>query len=119
MLKELSHLLENWQAWEVGSESRITNIFCEQALFGQNNYIPLNEYNIFLRNLEANSFNPTIAFDDNTNGGDRMVCQGYKFIAAKDEVRGQYWKAAQDNTDVVINNLDSLNAAEAQVGNAY
>ena len=115
----LNTIEENWQAWEVGSESRITNIFCEQALFGQNNYIPLNEYNIFLRNLEANSFNPTIAFDDNTNGGDRMVCQGYKFIAAKDEVRGQYWKAAQDNTDVVINNLDSLNAAEAQVGNAY
>ena len=115
----LNTIEENWQAWEVGSESRITNILCQQALFGQNNYIPLNEYNIFLRNKQAHSFNPTIAFDDNTSGGDRMVCQGYKFNAAKDEVSGQYWKAAQDSTDVVINNLDSLTAAEAQVGNAY
>jgi len=115
----LDTIEENWQAWEAGSESRITNIFCQQALFGQNNYIPLNEYNIFLRNQQAHSFNPTIAFDDNTSGGDRMVCQGYKFNAAKDEISGEYWKAAQDSSGVVLNDTEELIEVTYQVGNTY
>ena len=104
---------ENWQAWETGTESRITTILCEQALFGQNNYIPLNI--VFLRNKQAHSFSFATCFDDNTNGGDRMVCQGYTFNAAKDEVSGQYFKAAQD-TSGVANTTDTLTEVTYQVG---
>tara|TARA_R110000765_G_scaffold29229_2_gene69890 strand:+ start:345 stop:2342 length:1998 start_codon:yes stop_codon:yes gene_type:complete len=114
----LNTIEENWQAWEAGSQGRITSIFCQQALFGQNNFIPLNEYNVFLRNQEAHSFNPTIVFDDNTSGGIRMVCQGYKFNAAKDEVSGEYWKADQDNTGV-NNFLDTLTAEQGELGELF
>jgi len=114
----LNTIEENWQAWEAGSQGRITSIFCQQALFGQNNFIPLNEYNIFLRNQEAHSFNPTIVLDDNTSGGIRMVCQGYKFNAAKDEVSGEYWKTDQDNTGV-NNFLDTLTAEQGELGELF
>ena len=89
---------EDWQAWETGSVSRITQLLCEQALQGQREFVPLNNYNIILRNKAAFRFGD--ALDDNTQSGNRMVANGWKLTANKDEVNGEFWKASQDTSGI-------------------
>jgi hypothetical protein len=54
--------------------------------------------------------------DDNTSGGDRMVANGFKLIAAKSEISGEFWKASRDATGVTNNSIDTLTEAESEVG---
>jgi hypothetical protein len=94
---------EDWQAWETGTISRITQILTEQCLMGQREFVPLNNYNFILR--DAVSFGFGDALDDNTQGGNRMVANGWKLVASSDEVSGEFFKASQD-TSGITNTLD-------------
>jgi len=96
----LNTVEENWQAWETGTESRITTILCEQILSGQNEFTPLNQYNLVLTGTTAKTFSPAKCIRDTTNGNDLMVTNGYKFIANFDEIQGEFWKATSDFTDL-------------------
>lgn len=112
----LNTVEEDWQAWGTGLESRITNILCNESFTGQREFLPLNNYNILFKNKSAASFSMFNCLDDNTSGGDRMVANGFKLIAAKSEISGEFWKASRDATGVTNNSIDTLTEAESEVG---
>ena len=103
----LNTVEENWQAWEDGTEARITAILCEQTFQGQREFTPLNNYNItFIGNLGA-AFHPGKFLRDTTNGNQIMVMNGYKYNARRDELTGEFWKATSDSTG--ITNVGNVN----------
>ena len=103
----LNTIQEAWTAWETGTSARITQVLVTQCVQGQKEFVPLNNYNIILRNKAAFRFGD--ALDDNTQGGNRMVANGWKLIANRDEISGEFFKSSIDASDIVINNNDENN----------
>ena len=54
------------------------------------------------------------ALDDNTQGGNRMVANGWKLTANKDEVSGEFWKASQD-----ISGITNSQTSEQSIGEQW
>jgi hypothetical protein len=105
-----SDIEEDWQAWETGTTSRITQILTEQCLIGQREFLPLNNYNFILRNAAAFRFGD--ALDDNTQGGNRMVPNGWVLNANQDEVSGEFFKASQDISGITNTNVNTDQQAD-------
>lgn len=97
---------EDWQAWETGTISRITQILTEQCLMGQREFVPLNNYNFILRDAVGFGFGD--ALDDNTQGGNRMVANGWELVANTDEVSGEFFKASQDASGITNTSTDEM-----------
>ena len=104
---------EDWQAWEAGTISRITQILTEQCLVGQREFVPLNSYNFILR--DAVSFGFGDALDDNTQGGNRMVANGWKLVANSDEVSGEFFKASKDSSGITNTSADEMQGNSGNV----
>lgn len=102
----LNTIEENWQAWQTGTEDRITQILTEQNYVGQRDFTNLREYNFVIRDTTY-SFTPLACIVDKTfSGNPTMVMNGYKFIANKDEISGEYYQTKIDVT--AITNAVSL-----------
>lgn len=91
----LNTVEENWQAWETGTEDRITQILTEQHYAGQRDFTPKKSLRFQVKNLKP--YTMLQAIIDNTDLTDtKYVCNGFKFIANTDEVEGEYWLARSD-----------------------
>lgn len=97
---------ENWQAWETGTQGRITKILTEQNFTGQRDFLPLRQYKF--RVDSSVSFGPLISLKDTTNSNEIMVMNGYRFTANTDTVEGEYFKTTQDATGVTITLEESI-----------
>ena len=95
---------ENWQAWETGTQDRITQILTEQCFFGQREFLPLNNYKLLLRDKAPLVFG--YAIDDNTAGGIRMVPNGWSLNANTDEISGEFFKSTKDTSGITNTNTD-------------
>ena len=97
---------ENWQAWETGTQGRITKILTEQNFSGQRDFLPLRQYNF--RVDSSVNFGPLVSLKDTTNSNEIMVMNGYRFTANTDTVEGEYFKTTQDTTGVTITLEESI-----------
>jgi len=96
----LNTIEENWQAWQTGTQDRITQILTEQNYVGQRDFTNLREYNFVIRDMTY-SFTPLACIVDKTFSGDpTMTMNGYKFIANKDEISGEYYQTKIDVTAI-------------------
>ena len=95
----LNTVEEDWQAWQTGTQARITQILTEQHYSGQRNFVEKTKYKFVI--TSSSIFNPLTAITDKTESGDPvMVMNGFKFIANKDEVQGEFYKTAFDPSAV-------------------
>lgn len=106
----LNTIEENWQAWQTGTEDRITQILTEQNYVGQRDFTNLMEYRFVLKPGLTYVFTPLAAIVDKTISGDpTMVMNGYKLIANTDEVSGEFYQTKIDAIAItnVIDQVDS------------
>jgi len=106
----LNTIEENWQAWQTGTEDRITQILTEQNYVGQRDFTNLMEYRFVLRPGLTYVFTPLAAIVDKTISGDpTMVMNGYKLIANTDEVSGEFYQTKIDAVAItnVIDQVDT------------
>ena len=106
----LNTIEENWQAWQTGTEDRITQILTEQHYSGQRDFTNLMEYNFVIRD-NTYSFTPLACIVDKTISGDpTMVMTGYKFIANKDEFNGEFFQTKIDVSSLsnVVDLIDEV-----------
>lgn len=96
---------ESWQAWETGTEDRITQILTEQNYAGQRDFTPKKTLRFQIKNLKP--YTMLQAIIDNTDTTDtKYVCNGFKLIANTDEVEGEYWLARSDYEGLAFTFVD-------------
>ena len=101
----LNTVEENWQAWETGTQARISQILTEQCFIGQRQFVPLNTYKLLLKDkVELNFGN---SFDDNTDSANRMLANGWTLVASKDEISGEFWRSTRDATGITNTTVDN------------
>ena len=103
----LNTVEENWQAWETGTQDRITQILTEQNFAGQRNFTTKMNYKFQIKNLKPYTMLAAVV-DYTETSNPTFVCNGFKLIANRDEVEGEYWIAKEDFTGLglVFNNLE-------------
>jgi len=96
---------EDWQGWETGTQDRITQILTEQHFTGQREFTPKKNYRFKIK--PNKTFDMLKAIVDFTEISDpTFVCNGFKLIANKDEVEGEYWLTRYNPTDLSLQFVD-------------
>ena len=96
----LNTVEEDWQAWQTGTQDRITQILTEQHYSGQREFTEKTKYKFVI--TSTNNFNPLTAITDKTESGHPVkVMNGFKFIANTDEVRGEFYKTNFDPSAII------------------
>ncbi len=90
---------ESWQAWQTGTQARITQILTEENYTGQREFIPLRQY-VFRIGSDLSNFGPAVSLIDKTNGDDRMLMNGYKLNAGNDTIKGEYFLTKEESSGI-------------------
>ena len=96
---------DDWQGWETGTQDRITQILTEQHFTGQRDFTPKKNYRFKIK--PDKTFDMLKAIVDYTEiSNPTFVCNGFKLIANKDEVEGEYWLTRYNPTDLSLQFVD-------------
>lgn len=103
---------DSWKAFNTGNSENITQLMVNEFLYGQKAFIKKHQRIYLVRAGESLNF-----YNAANEGLSVLSPNGWTLIAAKDEIRGEFYETKRDTSNVVLDPADISSSTLGQNNN--